>query len=283
MTDHVCSVVPPYILEAMAESQDPVARQVAHETLAVTRQLQDHRHEVCAASSAPGFFNQGGPSASNAQGIVPDYLFEQISKAEDVDDQVKKAAADNLALSQQVHDERQAALGIGAPTQIAATASGFWRGVYTVKNQGQTEVETFAQFLPGDAARLEGQPSTRDPAVNQAYDNCLEVLKFYKTVFNHNSVNDANLPLKSSVHCGKQLGNAFWHPTLLQMLYGDGDASLHNFTGSLDVVGHEITVSLHRTVHLAPMQFLDRQLTYATSTVSRSFSPNLNMQGRAVH
>lgn len=253
MADHVCSIVPPYILEAMAESQDPVARQVATETLAVSRHLQDHRREVFAARSTPGNPHQGGPSAASAQGIVADYLFEQISKAENVDEEVRKSAAENLALSQQLRDKRQVALGVEAPAPVADTTVSFWRGVYTVRNQGELSAESIEPFLPGDPARLEGQPRTQDPAVNQAYDNCLEVLKFYKTVFNYDSVDNAHLPVKSSVHCGRNLGNAFWHPTLLQMLYGDGNAQLYNFTACLDVIGHEMTVCLHRTLHLVPM------------------------------
>ena len=253
MADHVCSIVPPYILQALADSQDPVARQVATETLAVTRQLQDHRREVLAARSTPGNSHGSGPSAASAQGIVADYLFEQISNAENVDEEVRKSATENLALSQQLRDERQVALGAETPAPIAGRAVSFWRGVYTVKNQGELSVSSILPFLPGDPARLEGQPSSEDPAVNQAYDNCLQVLKFYKTVFNHNSVDNANLPIKSSVHCGQKLANAFWHPTLKQMLYGDGDAQLYNFAACLDVVGHEITVCLHRTLYLVPV------------------------------
>ena len=35
----------------------------------------------------------------------------------------------------------------------------------------------------------------------------------------------------------------------LQMVYGDGNTFLHNFTGSIDVIGHELTVRRAHATH----------------------------------
>ncbi len=98
--------------------------------------------------------------------------------------------------------------------------------------------------LPGKLARQEGDRPVVDEAVNEAYDYAGDVYDFYKEVFDRDSLDDAGLPLHSSVHVGDTFGqamsNAFFNGQ--QMAYGDGDGSLFvRFTRSLDVVAHELT------------------------------------------
>lgn len=252
MANHVCSIVPPYLLEAMAQSQDTGARQLATQTLSLTRQLQNGRRELFAAQLAPGYCHQDEPNAVHSQTIVPDYLLEDISKAEDINEGVKESAAKSLALSRQIRDERQTTLASEASAVKGDTIVGFWRGVYDVKNQGDSDSGNIYPFLPGEPARLEGQSENPDKSVNQAFDNCLEVLEFYKNIFNRNSIDNKNIHVISSVHCGKKFGNAFWSPDKLQMIYGDGDDFLYNFTGCIDVIGHEMTVRLRCLLSPAP-------------------------------
>ena len=102
MASHVCFIVPPYLLEGIAQSPDTGAREVAAKTISLSHKLRDDRLQHFAASSAPGSRPQDAPSTSQARSIVPDYLLEHISKAEDVDEEVKKSATQSLALSQQV-------------------------------------------------------------------------------------------------------------------------------------------------------------------------------------
>jgi Zn-dependent metalloprotease len=94
--------------------------------------------------------------------------------------------------------------------------------------------------LPGTLRRKEGQKRTSDPAVNEAYDHAGATWRFYQRVFARNSIDDAGMPLVSSVHAGVGFDNAFWDGS--QMVYGDGDGVLfRRFTLCLDVVGHELT------------------------------------------
>ncbi|HLW55437.1 MAG TPA: M4 family metallopeptidase [Candidatus Angelobacter sp.] len=94
--------------------------------------------------------------------------------------------------------------------------------------------------LPGVQVRDEGDPPVGDQAVNQAYDYSGDTYDFYQQVFNRNSVDDHGLVLKSTVHYDQGYDNAFWNGQ--QMIYGDGDGELfQNFTGCIDVVGHELT------------------------------------------
>jgi Zn-dependent metalloprotease len=98
--------------------------------------------------------------------------------------------------------------------------------------------------LPGNLLRREGDRPVDDEAANEAYDYSGDVYDFYKDVFDRDSLDDAGLPLRSSIHVGDTFGssmsNAFFNGK--QMAYGDGDGTLFTrFTRSLDVVGHELT------------------------------------------
>nr|WP_228040750.1 M4 family metallopeptidase [Nodosilinea sp. LEGE 07088] len=98
--------------------------------------------------------------------------------------------------------------------------------------------------LPGNLVRQEGDRAIDDEAVNEAYDHSGDVYDFYQAVFERDSLDDAGLPLRSSVHVGDTfngpMSNAFFNGK--QMAYGDGDGNLFTrFTRSLDVVGHELT------------------------------------------
>jgi Zn-dependent metalloprotease len=94
--------------------------------------------------------------------------------------------------------------------------------------------------LPGQTVRTEGQAAVSDVAVNQAYDGLGDTFSFYLDAYQRNSIDNAGLPLKASVHYGQDYDNAFWDGE--QMVFGDGDNTIFvGFTGCLDVIGHELT------------------------------------------
>jgi Zn-dependent metalloprotease len=92
--------------------------------------------------------------------------------------------------------------------------------------------------LPGTPVRSEGGSPTGDADADNAYNYAGDTYDFYLSQFGRDSVDNAGLPLKSTVHYCK-LGscpsypNAFWNGQ--QMVYGDSYASAR------DVVGHELT------------------------------------------
>ena len=93
--------------------------------------------------------------------------------------------------------------------------------------------------LPGTVVRNEGQAETKDVTVNEAYDGLGDTYDFFLGAYQRNSIDNAGLPLKATVHYGKQYDNAFWNGE--QMVFGDGDGIIFNrFTISLDVIGHEL-------------------------------------------
>jgi Zn-dependent metalloprotease len=95
-------------------------------------------------------------------------------------------------------------------------------------------------ILPGRLLRAEGQPPVSDASANQAYDALGDTFNFYLKAFERNSIDNAGMPLNASIHYGVDYDNAFWNGQ--QMVFGDGDKIIFSgFTGSADVIGHELT------------------------------------------
>jgi Zn-dependent metalloprotease len=94
--------------------------------------------------------------------------------------------------------------------------------------------------LPGTLVRAEGSAATADRSVTDAYDHLGATWQLYWQAYRRDSLDGRGLPLVASVHYGVDYDNAFWDGT--QMVFGDGDGIYFNpFTGSVDVVGHELT------------------------------------------
>jgi Zn-dependent metalloprotease len=90
--------------------------------------------------------------------------------------------------------------------------------------------------------RSEGQKRTKDKAVNEAYDHSGTTFDFFDKVYGRAGIDQANLPMTSSVHYeelpGEGYDNAFWDGR--QMVYGDGTI-FNRMTIALDIVAHELT------------------------------------------
>ena len=105
------------------------------------------------------------------------------------------------------------------------------RAIYTDHN---------TEFLPGTQIRAEGQPESADPCADEAYEGLGATFDFYLHAYDRWSVDGNGLPLKGTVHYGRQYDNAFWNGT--QMVFGDGDGTVFGrFTAAVDVIGHELT------------------------------------------
>lgn len=92
--------------------------------------------------------------------------------------------------------------------------------------------------LPGT---LVPQPQeSLDGAVQRAHGESLHFARFLRSAFQRDSLDDAGMPLVSSVHYGKNINNALWNGR--QMVYGDGDGVLFvDLTLGREVIGHELT------------------------------------------
>jgi Zn-dependent metalloprotease len=165
--------------------------------------------------------------------ILPPHVLRNIARNGNRDE--REAALNTLALDSTFRTTRLTytlAGGLKVPHPEAAIAPpNEKRSIYDAHH---------AQRLPGKLMRSEGQDATADVAVNQAYDGLGDTFNFYLKVYSRNSIDNAGMPLVASVHYGKNYDNAFWNGK--QMVFGDGDNILFTgFTGSTDVIGHELT------------------------------------------
>lgn len=158
--------------------------------------------------------------------IIPPHMLKEIARAGTPRQQA--CAWHTLALSEQFRGQR---LALTRLASLAATAAGRKRRtLYDARHQWR---------LPGKLVRGEGDPKSRDTAVNEAYNGSGVVYDFFKKIHGRNSLDDKGMRLDASVHYGKAYDNAFWNGR--QMVYGDGDGELfRRFTKALDVIGHEL-------------------------------------------
>jgi Zn-dependent metalloprotease len=111
---------------------------------------------------------------------------------------------------------------------------------------------TIFRFI--DADDIWGAPAqpTQQAAVD-AHFGAERFLDYLQTVHGRNGIDGLGGPLTSSahdgsgglisaiVHFGSGYNNAFWDPSRLRMVYGDGDGSVFSPLVSLDIAGHEMT------------------------------------------
>jgi Zn-dependent metalloprotease len=93
--------------------------------------------------------------------------------------------------------------------------------------------------LPGKLVRSEGDEPTGDAAVDEAYEGAGDTYALYGDEHGRDSLDGSGLTLVSSVHVGEGFDNAFWDGS--QMAYGDGGMIFKPLTGSLSVIGHELS------------------------------------------
>jgi Zn-dependent metalloprotease len=158
--------------------------------------------------------------------IVPPHILTKLLESSDSD--VREAARQTLlsnARLQGQRDVRATSLGRAAPAQGRRT-------VFDCRH---------STFLPSAVlARSEDGTASGDASVNRAFDGFGATREFYLSVLGRNSIDDRGMRLDGYVHRGSHYNNAFWDGQ--EMVFGDGDGVIFSdFTGSLDVIGHELT------------------------------------------
>lgn len=176
------------------------------------------------------------------QSTVPDHPLQCIMPPHMVDSVRMRGTAKMKKMCDELHNQadkarvlRQEAAPAGGARAARAvppgTKSACKRIVYDAGGKAT---------LPGKQVRKEGEPPTKDPQVNEAYDGAGDTYKLYFEQYHRDSLDGKGLTLKSSVHVRRKFNNAFWNGQ--QMAYGDGDGVLFTpLTGSLTVCGHELS------------------------------------------
>lgn len=162
--------------------------------------------------------------------IVPNYVLENLAQNE------VEAARISLAKGRQIQKRRVLKeydiTGVVALTDAGTGPQGeSARHVYDCK--GGTKLRL-------DEVRKEGERSSGDIVIDNAYDYVGVVRDYFKNMFQRNSIDDKGLDLILNVHYGHNFQNAYWDGD--EMVFGDGDGIVFtSFSNSLDVIGHELT------------------------------------------
>lgn len=167
--------------------------------------------------------------------IVPPHILQEIARNGSATQ--RDLALKTLITSEQMRGQRRVMKSMSALMTTATISGNKHRTIYDAKN-GST--------LPGTLVRSEGDLTSSDPSVNEAYDGSGVTYDLYFDIFGRNSIDNNGLKLDSTVHYQKGYDNAFWDGN--QMVYGDGDEDLpaadrlfNRFSIALDVIGHELT------------------------------------------
>ena len=141
---------------------------------------------------------------------------------------VRSAALSTLLTTTRLRGERgvrSSQVGSPPPAQARRTISDC---------QHRTDLATAV------VARTEDGPASADPSVNAAFEGFGATRDYYRQVHGRNSIDDRGMRLDGYVHRGTAYQNAFWDGQ--EMVFGDGDGEVFtDFTGSLDVIAHELT------------------------------------------
>ncbi|SMO58706.1 Protealysin propeptide [Saccharicrinis carchari] len=164
---------------------------------------------------------------------IPPYMLERIIESGTVEQ--KEKAKHTIALAGQMRGQRQSIADVTLKSQATAGAKN--RLIYDAQN---------TNVLPGELARKEGDSTTGDAQVDEAYEGAGHTYDLYELVYGRTSIDDKGMDLISTVRYLKGYDNAFWNGA--QMVYGEGDEDLpeadrlfNRFTIAIDIIGHELT------------------------------------------
>jgi hypothetical protein len=246
MPPSICDVVSPHLLEVLAASDNEHTRLLALRTLEHSSHIRDRRRRFLEEADTTRSVSHQDEESS-PQGIVPDQLLKQVVGSSEADSSTRELAQKTLDIKERIQGSPDPLLVIPNEQQSETSHR---REVYDMQNLEQKvgkKDETY-RLLPGELVRSEGQAPVDDEHANQAYENCFKVLEFYRQVLDYRFLNGK--AIISSVHFGKGYQNASWMgDKIQQMVYGNGGGDLYNFTACLDIIGHEMTVSLTSNPH----------------------------------
>lgn len=111
-------------------------------------------------------------------------------------------------------------------------------GIFTYNMRKGTNYSAAVNFTDNDNnwTALEYNNANKDNGALDAHWGAGTTYDFWKNVFNRNSYDNNNAPIKSYVHYDVKFDNAFWNGSF--MTYGDGNNM--DVLTSLDVCAHEI-------------------------------------------
>jgi Zn-dependent metalloprotease len=158
--------------------------------------------------------------------ITPPHIL--IKLLESNEEEIRRAAMNTLMMTARLRGERS----VRAVAGFLVAPSNGRRTIYDCRTDTRLSSATVARTEDGDASK--------DKSVNRAFDGFGTTRDFYMKVFDRDSIDAHGMRLDGYVHRGIHYNNAFWDGQ--EMVFGDGDGRVFSdFTGSLDVIAHELT------------------------------------------
>lgn len=165
--------------------------------------------------------------------IVPRKALLRLSENEAIDPKIRANLKKTALLDTQIRLLRAQAQQfttsaislMGKPANVASAPA---VNVYDCQN---------TTSLPGKL--IEHPEKSKDDLAKTVFKTTTSVAAFFKQEFDRNSLDDAGMTLRSSIHYGEDYDNAFW--TGAQMAYGDGSGKIFiPLCKGVDVVAHEL-------------------------------------------
>ncbi|MDQ0454149.1 M4 family metallopeptidase [Rhizobium paknamense] len=166
--------------------------------------------------------------------IVPEKVLIALAEDPDLPEDARNRLSETLNLDQQIRRFRDSA------RELTLAKQAFHAFSVTVAREPSIPVYdcNHSMTLPG--VQIADPASSRDADARTTFETTSGVARFFREIFDRNSINGNGMTILSSIHYGEEYNNAFWNGT--QMAYGDGDGQIFvAFCRGTDVVGHELT------------------------------------------
>lgn len=178
--------------------------------------------------------------------IIPPFILHRLAEAGR--ESLLPAAA---SAEQALHDDevmRAARASRSAATRVLRVPVPPDAGAAAFVPQRRISDAGNLQELPGTPVRQGTDNAVSDLTVNEAFDGLGSTFALFAEAYGRNSLDGLGGDMAATVHYGRAYDNAFWNGD--RMVFGDGDGEVfHRFTGSLTVIGHELThgITQHTT------------------------------------
>lgn len=164
--------------------------------------------------------------------LLPPYIIDKLAESQDqeifdsgINNSFRTARFRNDRKYISKLNKRQKKFFIGEPVVTAAPQPNI--EIYDCKKDTK---------LPGDLMAN----NSIDPDFINVMESVTQTWKFYFELFGRNSIDNAGMTLKNSIHYSVKYGNAEWDGR--RMIYGDGDLKfINSMTMDIDIIAHELT------------------------------------------
>ena len=180
--------------------------------------------------------------------IVPREVLIRLSQDKELSAELRKRLLDTAQISHEIRVLRTQA------TQLTSVATAHGGALMELAASPAVTVYDCKHTQVPPGAPVPNPGNSADQTAKRTFDQTMSVAKFYKDIFNRNSIDNYGMTMMSSIHFGSGYNNAMWNGS--QMIYGDGDGSIFiDFTGGNDVIGHELTHGV--TQHSLQLDYSD--------------------------